>query len=164
MAMASKHHVGPADAALCEAHPRLARGADYVQGARRLGDRRAGRAGRLGKPEQVVQRMQVGAVTIEGAAVVDVTGDQPPQLLAAQRANVRVAVVVPQEARVLLQRFGVRRLEAGVDDAGLEVAVDGVIEDAPLHEMLGFLAEIPQQARSLSSEEHTSELQYLMTT
>src|SRR3546814_10749325 len=72
MTIASQHQVVRADAALGEAHRRLALGADDLQGSRRLVDRRAGRAGCLGKPEQVVQRMQVGAVTIEGAAVVDV--------------------------------------------------------------------------------------------
>src|SRR3546814_16787402 len=46
-----------------------------------------------------------------------------------------------------------RRLEAGVDDAGLQVAVDGVIADALLHKSLGFLAEIPQQAGTLAADE-----------
>src|SRR3546814_11012314 len=46
-----------------------------------------------------------------------------------------------------------RRLEAGVDDAGLQVAVDGVIPDALLHKSLGFLAEIPQQAGTLAADE-----------
>src|SRR3546814_11511588 len=52
-----------------------------------------------------------------------------------------------------MQRLGMRRLEAGVDDAGLQVAVDGVIADALLHKSLGFLAEIPQQAGTLAADE-----------
>src|SRR3546814_17513716 len=101
--------------------------------------------------------MQVPGIAVVGAAVVDVARDELAQFGAAQCADVPIAVVLVKETRLFLQRLGMRRLEAGVDDAGLQVAVDGVIADALLHKSLGFLAEIPQQAGKLAADEVRSE-------
>src|SRR3546814_9279276 len=92
-------------------------------------------------------------MAVVGAAVVDVARDELAQFGAAQCADVPLAVVLVQETRLFLQRLGMRRPQGGVDDAGAQVAVDGVIADALLHKSLRFLAEIPQQAGTLAADE-----------